>query len=105
MAEKIGKAMLVLAAALSAWLVVTVVSFLYAVWALDRDPTCQLQTNEACAFNALAAIGFAGLFGLEALLGMLIAGTLAAKGSWIGARLVAYSLVGLLALEYVWLFI
>jgi hypothetical protein len=105
MAEKIGKAMLVLGVALSAWILVTVEGVLYAAWALERESPCQLGTSESCAFGWLAAFGFGGLFGLEALVGMLIAGTLAATGNWLGARFVAYSLVGLLALEHVWLFV
>jgi hypothetical protein len=105
MADKIGKAMLVLGFALAAWFLVTVEGFLYAVWAIERQPECQLQTSESCAFGWLAAIFFGGLFGVEALVGLLVAGTLAAKGNWLAARLIAYSLVGLLALEHVWLFV
>ena len=103
MADKIGKSMLVLGLALTAWLLVTIEGFLYVMWAVERDSACQLEINESCALAWLPALVAGGFFGIEALVGMLVAGALAATGSWIGTRIAAYSLVGVLVLEHVWL--
>jgi len=103
MADKIGKAMLVLGLALTAWLLVTMEGILYAAWVLERDSVCRVEIHDGCALNWIAAVVTGGFFGLEALVGMLVAGALAATGSWIGTRIAAYSLVGVLVLEHVWL--
>jgi hypothetical protein len=105
MVRALGKGFAVAAVAGVAWLLFSVEGFMYSLWALDRDPACQGATSEVCEFNLFAAFLVSGLIGLEALVGTAIAGVLLAVGRLDGAKIVACSLVALLALEHIWLLV
>ena len=103
MQNAIGKGTFVLGVGLAAGLVVSVEMFAYALWLFDRTPSCQSNTDETCAFNAIAALIVGGLGGLVALVGALAAAAFLVAGRRGDATTVLLGLGALLAIGHVWL--
>lgn len=103
MAHALGKGFVVTAAAAVAALVFAFEGFAFALWALDNKTGC--RAGDECDLNALGAALAGAVVGFEALVGTAIAGLLLAFGRVKGAKIAAGSLLGLLALEHVWLLV